>query len=156
ASSSLAAKRAFRAAAKRILGPRLFGWFAKRRAATRTLNEERALVLESGLFDANWYLARYSDVASAGVDPLVHFLRHGGRERRDPGPGFSTSWYLDKYLDVRRARMNALVHYLRFGRQEGRFPLRPDFVAAPAPLPSPDADGMLEKFSDGIVTGWAL
>jgi len=38
----------------------------------------------SGRFDAEWYLQRYPDVARAGIDPLVHFVSHGMRERRAP------------------------------------------------------------------------
>lgn len=39
---------------------------------------------ESGLFDREWYLYANRDVAEAGVDPLLHFLRHGAREGRPP------------------------------------------------------------------------
>jgi glycosyltransferase involved in cell wall biosynthesis len=35
-------------------------------------------------FDAAWYLATYADVASAGMDPLRHYLRFGRREGRLP------------------------------------------------------------------------
>ncbi len=50
-------------------------------------------VLESGLFDPEWYLRRYPDLTEAGVDPLRHFLAHGLQEDRDPGPDFSSSGY---------------------------------------------------------------
>lgn len=36
------------------------------------------------LFDATWYLQRYPDVATAGVDPLQHYLHFGLREGRWP------------------------------------------------------------------------
>lgn len=36
------------------------------------------------LFDANWYLSQYADVATAGVDPLQHYLTHGRFEGRQP------------------------------------------------------------------------
>jgi hypothetical protein len=35
-------------------------------------------------FDAEWYLEHYPDVASAGMDPLEHFLRYGFKEGRRP------------------------------------------------------------------------
>lgn len=38
----------------------------------------------TSLFDANWYLARYPDVAAAGVEPLKHYLEFGMREGRWP------------------------------------------------------------------------
>jgi hypothetical protein len=40
------------------------------------------------LFDANWYLAANPDVARAGMNALVHFLRHGQGEGRQPGPAY--------------------------------------------------------------------
>lgn len=49
--------------------------------------------LQTGLFDPDWYLRRYPDLTEAGVDPLRHFLAHGMREDRDPGPDFSSSGY---------------------------------------------------------------
>jgi chromosome segregation ATPase len=37
---------------------------------------------EEGIFDANAYLALHTDVAEAGIDPLVHYLSKGHAERR--------------------------------------------------------------------------
>ncbi len=34
----------------------------------------------SGLFDKDWYLAKNPDVAQAGVDPWLHYVRYGGFE----------------------------------------------------------------------------
>lgn len=47
-------------------------------------------------FDSQWYLERNADVADGfrlGTvsAPLAHFLRHGAREGRDPGPRFNTA-----------------------------------------------------------------
>ncbi len=36
------------------------------------------------LFDTDWYLTQYPDVAAAGVDPLQHYLNHGRFENRWP------------------------------------------------------------------------
>ncbi|MCW5773253.1 MAG: hypothetical protein KIT16_16555 [Rhodospirillaceae bacterium] len=81
-----------------------------------------ALVLRSGLFDHAWYLAEFQDVAASGLDPLDHYLRHGGFEGRRASPIFDTAWYLAEYPDVPAAGMNPLVHYLRHGWREGRRP----------------------------------
>lgn len=81
------------------------------------------LVRESVLFDAKWYLQRYYDVAQAEVDPALHFVRHGGAEGRDPGPGFSTRFYLSSNPDVAASGINALVHYIEHGEREGRKPI---------------------------------
>jgi hypothetical protein len=78
------------------------------------------VVRASPLFDGRWYLERYPDVDAAGVDPALHYIRHGAAELRDPGPRFDTGWYLAHYPDVARSGMNPLVHFLRRGANEGR------------------------------------
>jgi glycosyltransferase involved in cell wall biosynthesis len=71
-------------------------------------------------FDGHWYLQKYPDVRKQNADPALHYLRHGARELRDPGPWFSTARYIDKNPDVGAAGVNALLHYERHGIQEGR------------------------------------
>ena len=78
------------------------------------------LTWTSGLFEQDWYLANNPDVAQAKVNPLLHYLRFGGFEGRDPGPNFCSGWYLDTYEDVKKAAINPLVHYLKYGLKEGR------------------------------------
>jgi glycosyltransferase involved in cell wall biosynthesis/ubiquinone/menaquinone biosynthesis C-methylase UbiE len=80
--------------------------------------EDRLLVEASGLFDPEWYIAQYPDIA--GADPLTHYLDHGGREGRAAGPDFDSAYYLGRYHDVAAARINPLVHYIRVGAREGR------------------------------------
>jgi hypothetical protein len=80
------------------------------------------LIAASGLFDSDWYLEQYPDVRAARISPLVHYLRHGAAEGRDPNPLFDSDWYLDRYPDVRAAGVNPLLHYLRDGAREGRDP----------------------------------
>ena len=60
------------------------------------------------------------DVAKAGKDPVVHYLRSGARKGRNPSPQFDGNWYLAKNPDVAAAGMNPLVHYVSFGAAEGR------------------------------------
>lgn len=78
------------------------------------------LIGKSGAFDTDWYLTNNPDVSQAKVDPLLHYLRYGGFEGRDPGPDFCSKWYLDTYKDVKELGMNPLVHYLRYGQKEKR------------------------------------
>lgn len=52
------------------------------------------------LFDSRWYLAQNRDLEVAfrlgGVStPLAHFLQHGSREGREPGPDFHAGTYLE-------------------------------------------------------------
>ncbi len=82
--------------------------------------EQSDLVRKSHLFDADWYLATYADVAEARLDPAVHYVTEGGLEGRDPGPEFSSSRYLKANRDVAQSGLNPLVHYLEHGLAEGR------------------------------------
>ncbi len=84
---------------------------------TRLLRH-RALLSASPLFDREWYLKTYPDVAGAKLDPVSHFLRHGAKDRRDPGPNFDTVTYLRRRPDVAAAGINPLVHYIRAGMRE--------------------------------------
>lgn len=105
------------AAALRHLGAQL------RRATggdRRRLRAAAESVESSAYFDRLWYLTRYADVAAVGLDPALHYLEHGWREGRDPGPLFSTSAYLKSNADVARAGINPLLHFIEFGASEGR------------------------------------
>jgi hypothetical protein len=43
---------------------------------------QRGRLLRRGLFDAEFYLNRYPDVSSSGMDPLRHYIIHGMHENR--------------------------------------------------------------------------
>lgn len=77
-------------------------------------------IRKSGLFDVEWYLRTYPDVAAAGIDPIRHYIASGWQEARDPGPDFSSSAYLKANKDVAKSGMNPLLHYIEFGLGEGR------------------------------------
>jgi hypothetical protein len=78
------------------------------------------LLTESSLFDADWYLQQYPEVAAAGANPRVHYLLHGAKEGRNPGPDFNGNWYLQTNSDVAASGVNPLIHYLQSGQMEGR------------------------------------
>ena len=79
-----------------------------------------------GLFDDNWYLRQYLDVADSGRNALEHYANEGSLEGRWPNPFFDGHWYLTTYPDVVNSGMSSLEHYVRHGASEGRFP-HPDF-----------------------------
>jgi hypothetical protein len=60
-------------------------------ASSNKVSDQHKTIAESGLFDADWYLTTYPDVAAAGLDPIDHYLNHGASEGRNPGPGFERS-----------------------------------------------------------------
>ena len=74
------------------------------------LKRDAKLVARSGLFDADWYLANYPDVAASNMKPLMHFVMHGAAEGRDPSPRFSTIGYLWRNPDIDPNEVNPLVH----------------------------------------------
>jgi hypothetical protein len=88
-------------------------------------------------FETQCYLAHYPDVAAGGMNPLVHYQRHGANEGRECNPKprrqdrseeleligssdlFDCAWYLDHYTDVRESGVDPVLHYLRQGAAEG-------------------------------------
>ena len=87
----------------------------------------------SELFDRDWYLRAYPDVARSGQDPVEHYLRHGHRDGRAPteqiwrlgelaAEALDPAWYLARYPDVARLGYDPATHYLSDGRREGRHP----------------------------------
>lgn len=48
------------------------------------LNRAAAALVSSGVFDPEWYLDQYKDVAEANTDPALHFLEFGFTEGRSP------------------------------------------------------------------------
>jgi hypothetical protein len=91
---------------------------ARRRVFSRQVQRVRA----SGIFDEQWYLKKYPDIAQAGLDPVEHYLAYGVGEGRNPSADFNTRGYLSAHPDVAAAGMNPLLHYIQFGQREGRRP----------------------------------
>ncbi len=81
---------------------------------------DRFLIQGTALFDAAWYRSHYPDVAQSGIDPIMHYLEHGYKEGRDPGPLFSTEDYYKANPDVFHLGVDPLLHYIRHGKKEGR------------------------------------
>lgn len=82
----------------------------------------RREISRSSLFDREFYLRNYLDVAQSCMDPVDHFVRFGWKEGRNPSAEFHTQWYLQAYPDVKEAGVNPLFHFIRFGAVEGRSP----------------------------------
>lgn len=79
------------------------------------------------LVDADWYKTRYPDIAAAGVDPTVHYLGTGWRERRDPSRWFSAVWYATQ--PGVEAGVSPLDHFTETGAAQGLDP-HPDVKLA--------------------------
>lgn len=81
-----------------------------------------AEILESGTFDAEYYVCRYADVAGSSSNPLQHFLDHGAAEGRWPNEWFNPAYYLANNPDVAGYQSNPLLHFIRSGWKELRNP----------------------------------
>lgn len=124
------------------------------------------LLAQSGLFDAAFYLRTYPDIARLNVDPLLHYLERGCRERRDPSARFDTAHYLNLCAALGETPVNALAHYLTVGAKRGLAP-RADVAGTAAIGPPHGAlsidiprivDGIAEAPAQGglSVVGWAV
>lgn len=80
--------------------------------------KEKESVENSGIFDAQYYLNQYPDVAKAGTDALAHYLEFGWKENRNPSSLFDTNWYksIAKESDNNKC---AILHYLEKGKAKG-------------------------------------
>ena len=126
----------------------------------------RRLILRSEMFDVDFYLRSYPDVAEARIDPLNHYIIHGAAEGRNPNPVFDTVAYLHQNPDVAASNLNPLAHYLVHGKVEGRLPKRgtsdasPGLVLEAQPLMQPHSGVDVERpvglvdGAAGDATGW--
>ncbi len=123
-SSDDAGRPALPKAAAHVIGPAR-GRAAKvlRRRSPRLLRlAERVRPGADPIFDPDWYVARYPDVAAAGLDPWRHYRELGVAEGRFPVRFLDTDWYLAVNPDVARSGLDPLTHYRRHGWREGRSP----------------------------------
>ncbi|WP_295244112.1 hypothetical protein [uncultured Brevundimonas sp.] len=81
---------------------------------------DKRLSLE--LFDRAYYLGVNHDVMEAGMDPFIHFVRHGHAEGRSPSPYFDAKWYEDAYAEALTPNLSAIDQYLKYGSALNRSP----------------------------------
>lgn len=77
---------------------------------------EYRLLSVSELFDKDWYLRTYPDVAQANCDPIVHYLKFGTSEGKNPGPRFNTNEFVRRYKDAMPHGQNPLVYCILNGK----------------------------------------
>ena len=78
------------------------------------------VLAESNLFNAEWYVTQYRDVALSTLDPIIHYLRLGVLQKRNPSKDFDGVQYRRDYPAVGLSGINPLVHFESRGREEGR------------------------------------
>jgi len=73
----------------------------------------------SNIFDPFFYLTEYQDVALNGVNPLLHYVTQGYREKRRPTLLFDPAYY---FAQARLRTSDALLHYAVKGVAAGLKP----------------------------------
>jgi len=70
------------------------------------------IIKKSGLFDTHYYLFTYPDVRKSEIDPIVHYVKYGIKEGRNPNQKFNTNEYIKLHPIVHQTKINPLVHYI--------------------------------------------
>ena len=120
---------------KRRSAFQLASWLLNPKSQGRPRNVREFMALRrSPLFDRAFYLRRNPDVASAGMNPVMHYIEHGARALLDPSPSFSTRAYLADHPELVETGVNPLYHFQRSGGRSaprgsaGGSPLRIGYV----------------------------
>jgi len=96
-----------------------FGWL-QRAIENQQLSMNVKTLINSGLFDRQYYQSNYPDVTESEMTPEIHYLKHGWKEGRNPSSNFDTVFYLATYPDVLASGKNPLIHYIKYGHYEDR------------------------------------
>ena len=134
------------------------------------LFQEYELLAQSGVFDAEYYLSTYPEIAALNIDPLLHYVEHGAQEGRGPRPDFDVAYYLEQCETIGERPPNPLLHFVTVGARQG-LRTQPNgesaAVSAIAEIRE-QADGLLlgidavtvDRMSDGslqlTMRGWAI
>ena len=83
--------------------------------------ESLAVIQESGLFDEDWYYRNHPDVAATKISGVVHYVKHGASEGRNPTSFFDTN----RYRKLKNANIlpwqNPFAHYILHGSEDDLF-----------------------------------
>lgn len=71
-----------------------------------------SIIARSGLFDAAYYVKRYSDVGGGCHDPIRHYALYGSKERRQPNPLFDPDIYLENCSLSGESPECPLLHFI--------------------------------------------
>src|SRR5262249_41041586 len=80
--------------------PRTFVAPTESRASTLPIDQDVALITQSGFFDRQHYAAQVADPSARRLDPIVHYLTRGAAEGLDPHPLFDSCFYRAQNPDL--------------------------------------------------------
>lgn len=78
------------------------------------------IILNSGMFEAEWYKKEFLEGNSFEVDALLHYLQNSKSLNVAPCKDFSSKCYYEQYKDVLDSEFDALFHYIIYGKNENR------------------------------------
>jgi hypothetical protein len=115
---------ALRAASGFVQKKRFLARLRPRRKIAASKSEQQqladaALVRDSPLFDAAWYIASHPELAASGADPVLHYVLQGAAAGADPGPWFDSAAYRTAHPV---SGGNPLAQAIRKGHVEGARP----------------------------------
>ncbi|MDE8348612.1 MAG: hypothetical protein POG74_03895 [Acidocella sp.] len=96
----------------------VFGLETRASAPVSVEDEDITIIAASGLFTEEWYIKENPDVARSGINPLVHYVRHGASEGRTPFKGFNATRYLANAEAYGHVNRNPLAHFILHGSPE--------------------------------------
>ncbi|UTW56267.1 glycosyltransferase [Kordiimonas sp. SCSIO 12610] len=70
---------------------------------------------ETKLFQADWYLQTYPEVALQGIDPYEHYVTVGEENNYNPNRYFDVAWYKERSQAARKYDGLVLEHYAKRG-----------------------------------------
>lgn len=69
-------------------------------------------IIEQGIFDNDFYLNEYPDVKKVNVNPLIHYLKIGAKQHKNPSKTFNTQNYFKNHPEIEKNNINPLIHYV--------------------------------------------
>lgn len=85
------------------------------------------IIRSSGSFDPSYYSQNYPEYEKITSSPILHYVKYGWKEGRNPSIDFDTDFYIKDNKDIRLVEINPFVHYIKHGKAEGR-PKNPQIV----------------------------
>lgn len=96
--------------------------FAKGQTLQENPDKRIAIILNSHLFDLEYYNSQLTIQFSDLIEAITHYLNSEEAKNINPNPLFNTSYYLQTNQDVAKAKSNPLVHFIINGNRENRNP----------------------------------
>jgi len=78
------------------------------------------IIKNSVFFDRSYYLHKNDHDEIIKSNPIIHYLKKGAIQGKNPSKDFNTLFYIQQNRDVLDSQINPLTHYILHGKTEGR------------------------------------